>query len=156
MTLLEVGKIAKPHGLRGEVVVELFTNRDERVAKGSQLHTSEGRELVVQSSRRHQHRWIVKFNDVDSREAADELHGAVLLAEPIDDPEALWVHELLGMKVVDAEGVARGVVKNIVANPAGDLIETDLGHLIPLRFVTEKTTELILVDPPSGLFDLLD
>lgn len=153
--MLEVGKIAKPHGLRGEVIVELFTNRDERVAVGAEL-VSGDRTFLVKRSQPHQHRWIVKFEGVESREDAEALHGLVLSAEPIEDPDALWVHEMLGLRVIDAEGVERGLVKNIVANPAGDLIETDTGHLIPLRFVTEQTPERVTVDPPAGLFELLD
>lgn len=153
--MLEVGKIAKAHGLRGEVIVELFTNRDERVAVGAQLTTNNG-VLVVQRSQPHQHRWIVKFEGVDSRESAEALHGTVLFAEPIEDPDALWVHEMLGSEVFDAEGVFRGMVKSILANPAGDLIETDIGHLIPLRFVIEHSESVVKVDPPAGLFDLLD
>jgi 16S rRNA processing protein RimM len=153
--MLEVGKIAKPHGLRGEVVVELFTNREERVAKGTELQTANG-PLTVQYSKPHQHRWIVKFDGVNSREEADTLHGLVLSAEPIDDPDALWVHELLGTPVEDVDGVDRGTVKNVIANPAGDLIETSQGHLIPLRFVVSQDGGKVVVDPPAGLFDLLD
>lgn len=152
--MLEVGKIAKAHGLRGEVIVELYTNREERVAKGAEL-CCEDRVLVVERSQPHQHRWIVKFQGVGTREDAEALHGLVLSAEPIDDPDALWVHEMLGSRVVDAGGVERGSIKNILANPAGDLIETDTGHIIPLRFVTERTADQVIVDPPEGLFDLL-
>jgi 16S rRNA processing protein RimM len=153
--MLEVGKIAKAHGLRGEVIVELYTNRDERVAKGAVLECERGT-LVVQRSQPHQHRWIVKFESVDSREDAEALHGLILSAEPIDDPDALWVHEMLGSRVVDVGGIDRGVVKHILANPAGDIIETDIGHLIPLRFVMQHTDDTVTVDPPAGLFDLLD
>lgn len=152
--MLEVGKIAKAHGLRGEVIVELFTNREERVAKGAELVSGE-RTLVVQRSQPHQHRWIVKFEGIDSRESAEGLHGLVLSAEPIEDPEALWVHEMLKSTVVDAQGVDRGAITNIVANPAGDLIETSQGHLIPLRFVIANEDGKVTVDPPEGLFDLL-
>ena len=95
--LLEVGRVAKPHGLRGEVVVALSTNRPERVAKGTVLHTEQG-PLTVTASRPHQHRHIVRFAGVDTREAADALHGLVLSAEPLEDPDALWVHELIGSR----------------------------------------------------------
>jgi 16S rRNA processing protein RimM len=152
--VLEVGKIAKAHGLRGEVIVELFTNRQERVAKGAEL-VSGDRTFAVERSQPHQHRWIVKFKGVESREDAEAIHGLVLSAEPIEDPDALWVHEMLDSEVVDAQGVGRGTITNIVANPAGDLIETSHGHLIPLRFVTANENKKVTVDPPEGLFDLL-
>jgi 16S rRNA processing protein RimM len=153
--MLDVGKIAKAHGLRGEVIVELYTNRDERVAAGAQLETSTGT-MTVQYSKPHQHRWIVKFEGVGSREDAEALHGLVLSAEPIEDPDALWIHEMLDTPVVDADGVDRGAVKAILANPAGDIIETSQGHLIPLRFVMSHEDGRVVVDPPQGLFDLLD
>jgi 16S rRNA processing protein RimM len=153
--MLEIGKIAKAHGLKGEVIVELYTNRDERVAKGSELETDRG-VLTVQHSKPHQHRWIVKFEGVNSREDAESWHGVVLSAEPLEDPEALWVHEMLGSAVEDIDGVDRGTIKSVLANPAGDLIETSQGHLIPLRFVVSHDNGKVVVDPPAGLFDLLD
>src|ERR1700751_5947392 len=98
MALLEVARIARAHGLRGEVVVELLTNRIERVARGSTLVVQRagrtgtppgGREtLVVLSSRPFQHRWLVSFEGVTTREAAESLHGVLLLAEPVVDKEA--------------------------------------------------------------------
>jgi 16S rRNA processing protein RimM len=154
MSLLEVGKIAKSHGLKGEVIVELYTNRAERVARGAELTTST-RVLTVERSQPHQHRWIVKFEGINSREEADELHGTVLSAEPIEDPDALWVHELLGAEVRDVNGEKIDTVAAIVANPAGDLIETEGGHLVPLRFVVEHGDGFVRIDPPEGLFDLL-
>src|ERR1044071_9868293 len=93
--LLEVGRIARPHGLRGEVVVELSTDRHERVEPGAELSTPSG-PLVVASSRPFGRRWLVMFEGVSTREQADALRGEVLLAEALDDPEAWWVHELIG------------------------------------------------------------
>ena len=86
----------KPHGLRGEVIVSLSTNREERVAAGSVLTTDDGRELLVLRSSPHQGRFIVTFEGVDGIDAAEGHRGARLSAPPIDDPDALWVHELIG------------------------------------------------------------
>jgi 16S rRNA processing protein RimM len=150
--VLEVGRITKPHGLKGEVIVELITDRHERVAPGTVLHTADGA-LVVMASTPHQGRWIVRFEGVDGREGADALRGTVLSAEPIDDPDALWVHELIGSTVVDPAGREHGVVVSVVANPASDLLELDDGALVPLRFVTEHVPGRITVDAPAGLLD---
>src|SRR5437660_12576899 len=69
LTLLEVGRVVKPHGLRGEVIVDLVTNRVERVAAGMSLVTDAG-PLLIEASSPHQGRWIVQFAGVGSREAA--------------------------------------------------------------------------------------
>lgn len=153
--MLEVGRIVKPHGLRGEVIVELFTNREERVSPGAVL-TAPGGSLVVRRSAPHQHRWIVQFAGVDSREAADELRNVVLSAEPLEDPDALWVHELVGSEVLAVDGEKVGVVTGVLANPAGDIIETNSGALIPLRFVVEHGPGFVRIDPPAGLLEVND
>lgn len=155
MTLLEVGRVAKAHGLRGEVVVALSTDRTERLDPGSVLHTDRD-DLVVSSARPHQHRWIVQFEGVHSREAADALHGVTLRAEPLDDPDALFVHELIGAAVVEADGQAVGTVEAVEQNPASNLLVLDGGALIPVRFVVERRREdgALVVDLPDGLLDL--
>jgi 16S rRNA processing protein RimM len=133
-------------------VVALSTNRPERVAKGSVLH-ADGGPLTVTASRPHQHRHIVRFDGVDTREAAEALHGQVLRAEPLDDPDALWVHELIGATVVDQHGTERGVVTEVEVNPAADLLVLDGGALVPLTFVVAQEGGRIQVDVPDGLFD---
>ncbi len=151
--MLEVGRIVKPHGLRGEVVVELFTNRDERLTPGAIL-SAPGGALVVQRSQAHQHRWIVQFAGVSSREDADQLRDVVLSAEPLDDPDAMWVHEMIGAEVLDSSGGSIGAVTGILANPAGDILEVGSTILIPLRFVVEHGPGFIRVDPPAGLLEI--
>lgn len=150
---LEVGRIDRAHGLRGEVVVTLVTNRVERVAPGAVLYAHE-RPLEVVRSSPMKERFVVQFAGVDSREAADALHGLVLSADPIDDPGELWVHDLIGALVVDQNGVERGRVTTIEANPASDLLVTDAGALVPARFIVSvQANERVEVDVPEGLFE---
>jgi 16S rRNA processing protein RimM len=150
--MLEIGRVVKVHGLKGEVVVDLVTDRTERLAPGTALSTRLG-ELVVRSAKPYQQRWLVAFEGVDDRTAAERLRGLALLAEPIDDPEALWVHELIGSRVVDRAGVERGTVVAVLANPAHDLLELDSGHLVPMPFVVGCVDGVTTIDPPDGLFD---
>lgn len=150
--LLEVGRIVRPHGIRGEVIVELVTNRPERLAPGSRLRADD-RELVVAASRPHQSRHIVAFEGVGDRKEAEALRGAVLRASPIDDPGALWVHELIGAGVVDVTGRHHGTVVAVEANPAADLLVLESGALCPMTFVVEFSAGTVVVDPPSGLLD---
>lgn len=152
--MLEVGRITKAHGLKGEVLVELFTNRQERLAPGAELQASSGNVLVVRRATPHQNRWIVVFEGVTNRDAADALRGVVLSAEPIDDPDALWVHELVGAELRDLDDNVVGTVSGVLANPAGDILETSDGILVPLRFVTEHGPGFVRVDAPEGLFDV--
>ncbi|MGH9246735.1 MAG: ribosome maturation factor RimM [Acidimicrobiales bacterium] len=152
--LFEVGRILKPHGLRGEVVVELVTDRTERLAPGSRLETDKGR-LTVDSSRPYQGRYIVRFDEVGDRDAADEARGLVLRAEPIDDPDALWVHELLGATVVLPGGESAGVVTTVEASAADDLLVLDTGAVVPVTFVRGWDADRrLVIDPPVGLLDL--
>lgn len=151
--LLEVGRVAKPHGLRGEVVVRLTTDRVERLAPGTVLHADEG-DLLVVSSRPHQDRWIVAFDGVEARESADRLRGQALRAAPLDDPDELWVHDLVGSSVVTVGGEAVGRCVSVVANPASDLLELDSGALVPVVFVVDRAPGRVTIDPPEGLFDL--
>ena len=155
--MLEVGRIAKAHGIKGEVLVALTGDRTERVAKGAVLTTPAGRALVVQRSSSHQGKWIVAFDGVTTRTEAEALHGQALLAEPIDDPDTLFVHDLIGSTVVDhATGDEIGTVAAVEANPASDLLVLEgTGGLIPVRFVVKRDGEGHLrVDLPEGLLDL--
>lgn len=142
--------MARPHGLRGDVIVELVTNRTERLAPGSSFN--DGALVVVRSSP-HQHRWIVTFDGVDTLERANALRGTVLLAPPVDDDDGLWVHELIGARVVTTDGVERGTIESVQANPASDLLVLDTGALVPARFVVEQRDDAVVVDAPEGLFD---
>jgi len=155
--LLEVGHITKPHGLRGEVVVRMVSDRAERVAPGACLSTDDG-DLVVSHARAHQDRWVVTFEGVSTREAAEELRGTRLRAAPLPSgPDELWVHELVGCEVRTLDGVARGTVDSVVDNPAADLLALDTGPLVPVVFVVDGPTGgVVVVDTPDGLFELWD
>jgi 16S rRNA processing protein RimM len=159
--MLLVGRIGRAHGLRGEVVVQLLTTEaDRRLAPGAVLTTATGVELTVAAARPHQDRWLVAFEGVADRNGAEALRGAELLAPAIDDdPDALWVHDLVGAAVVDIAGAPCGTVAAVVANPADDLLELDDGALVPVRFVVgwddpAADERRLVIDPPEGLFDL--
>jgi 16S rRNA processing protein RimM len=160
--LVEVGRIARPHGLRGEVVVDLLTDREERVAPGAALVGDAG-PLVVATARRQLKRtghtprqhWIVAFEGYEGRDAVEGLRGTVLRAEPIDDPDEIWVDDVVGAEVVLAgSGASVGRCVALQANPASDLLELDNGALVPVVFVVEHQPGRVVIDPPEGLLDL--
>ncbi len=151
--LLSVGFITKAHGLKGEVLVHLTTNRSERVDVGTILSTKRG-DLRVVESKAHTDRWRVRFDRIGDRTAAEAWHGVELFAAPLDDDSALWVHEMIGASVVLVDGTAVGVVAEVEANPASDLLVLDSGSLVPLVFVVSFENGRIVIDPPIGLLDL--
>ena len=153
--LLEVGRIDKPHGVRGEVVVSLITHRTERLAPRAVLQTDRGA-ITVESSRPHQHRFLVRFDRIPDREAADAWRSVTLSAPPIEDPDddTLWIHQLVGSVVVDQHGVEHGAVTGVLENPASDILELADGRLVPLVFLTAFEPGVrIEVDVPAGLLD---
>jgi 16S rRNA processing protein RimM len=153
--VLEVGRIGRAHGLQGEVSVTAITNVPARFSPGAVLYAGD-RELVIASSRRHQNRWLVRFEGITDRTGAESLRNQVLKAEPLDGaPDGeLWVHELVGAEVRDTGGTARGQVVAVEANPAHDLLVLDNGALVPIVFVVGNESGVVIVDPPEGLFDL--
>jgi 16S rRNA processing protein RimM len=152
---LEIGRIGRAHGLRGEVSVTPISNRDERFAPGSTLYLGD-RALHVISSRRHQDRWLVCFEGVEDRDAASALRNQVLTADALDEPPAgeMWVHQLVGAVVNDRAGTTVGRVVAVEANPAHDLLVLDDGRLVPVVFVSSFERGVVTIDPPEGLLDL--
>ena len=144
--------MGKAHGLNGEVVVALVSNRPERVEVGSSFVT-DGGDLRIDAARPFGDNWLMTFAGVDSREQAEALRGTVLRARPLEDEEAWWVHELIGSEVLDTDGAHLGTVQAVVANPASDLLELEGGALVPLRFVVERSAGRVVLDVPPGLFD---
>jgi 16S rRNA processing protein RimM len=152
---LEVGRIGRAHGLRGDVIVTPVTNVVGRFEPGSTLWV-DGRPRVVASSRPSQHRYVIRFEGVEDRNAAELLRNKVVEAEPLADAPngELWVHELIGSEVRDRAGVVLGSVVAVEANPAHDLLVLDGGALVPMVFVVSAEDGLVVVDPPEGLLDL--
>lgn len=153
--LLEVGRLGRAHGVRGDLVVNLSTDRLERVAVGARLLIGD-EWRTVSSSRMQGSKRVIHFEGVDDRDAAEALAGRPIRAEPIDDPTALWVHELVGSTVVDREGIDRGRCVSVIANPASDLLELDNGALVPSVFIVESGAGRIVIDPPAGLFEVFE
>lgn len=152
--MLEVGRIVKAHGIRGEVIVDLTSNRpDERLAPGSILSSDRG-ELEVKAATPHQGRWIVAFAGIPDRNAAEAHRGTVLSAEPLEgDDGMLWVHELIGSEVFDLSGRSYGPVEAVEANPASDLLVLSGERLVPMVFVKTQVPGRVVIDPPAGLLD---
>ena len=153
---LEIGRLGRPHGLKGEVMISLTTDRvAERLAPGATWWVA-GRAVTVESARAHQGRHAVKLSGVDDRDGATALTGVFVYAEPLapsDDDDVVWVHEVIGSEVVDVAGRAHGRVESVQANPAHDLLVLEGGALVPMVFVVEQAEGRVVIDPPEGLLD---
>ena len=138
--------------------MQLWTDQTQRLDPGTELTSLRGTLRVVSSKPfGPDDRYIVQFEGVFDRSAADSLRGVELEAEPLEDvADVLWVHELVGATVQDAAGAALGVIASVEANPASDLMVLESGGLIPVRFVTahDAAAHVVDVDIPEGLLDL--
>jgi 16S rRNA processing protein RimM len=162
---LEVGRIVKAHGIRGEVVVEAVSNRPERFLPGAVLYADDRAMLIRRATvhggpdpagRVSRPRWIVSFEGIDDRNTAERLRGTLLSGDRLDrsdDDDELWVHELVGAELFDPAGRALGRVAAVEANPASDLLVLESGHLVPMVFVVDTAEGRVVVDPPAGLLD---
>ena len=166
-----VGRIGRPHGIRGEVTVEVRTDSpDARFAPGSVLTTDPARlgPITVAAARWHSGRLLLSVAGVHDRTGAEDLRGAVLSAEVDDgdipeDPEEFYDHQLRGLGVV-AVGTSEviGVVDDVVHLPGQDLlsVKRDGGREVLVPFVAEIVTDIdvdagrVVVDLPAGLLNL--
>jgi 16S rRNA processing protein RimM len=168
MPLVTVGRIVKAHGIRGEVVVDVLSDVPGRFDVGTRI-LLDGQPVTITGSRPHQGRLLVRLESVLDRTAAELLRGKRFEAEAADvsDTDTYYVHELVGMAVVDAEGADLGTVSALVELPeaAGyDLLEVrrDDGSTWLLPAVDDYVEveddpaggeRLAVVDPPDGLLD---
>jgi 16S rRNA processing protein RimM len=167
-----VARIGKPHGLRGEVTVQLHTDDPEaRLAVGTVLDTEARpgsgvpRQLTVRSTRVHNGIWLVAFEEVPDRTGAEGLRGTRLVLdteadlEDMDD-EAWYEDDLVGLEVRDPTGEVIGTVTGLDVGAAQDRLVLELtdGVTAYVPFVDEIVPEVredhVVVDAPPGLFDL--
>jgi 16S rRNA processing protein RimM len=143
------------------VVVHLWSDQTQRLDTGSTLQSARGA-LTVSRARptggsggERFSSFIVQFEGIDDRTAAERLHGVDLMAEPLEVPGTLWVHQLVGAIVRDRDGNELGRIAAVEANPASDLLVLESGGLIPANFITrhDPAGGSVQVDVPEGLLD---
>jgi 16S rRNA processing protein RimM len=168
---LVVGRVGRPHGLRGEITVEVRTDDpDQRFAVGSVLATdpADRGPLTVSGSRWHSGRLLVKFAGCTDRGAAEALRDTLLAIDsaelgPLADPEEFYDHELIGLRVETTSGAIVGTVADVLHHGQDLLVVDGLGQrpgaeiLIP--FVAAMVPDVdvaagrLVIDPPPGLLD---
>lgn len=174
---LVVGRVAKAHGVRGELVVDVRTDDPElRFARGVVLRglrpkrrgaaAEPEQSFTVTAARAHAGRLLLSLAEVGDRSSADALRGLLFVidaadVDSADDPDGFYDHELEGLPVRTVDGVDVGTVANVIHLPANDLlaVRTDDGEvLVPFvrEIVPTVTATEILIDPPEGLLDGTD
>jgi 16S rRNA processing protein RimM len=168
---LVVGRIARPHGVHGELTVEVRTDDPElRLGVGAVLATEPAAAgpLTVAGSRWHSGRLLLRFAGVDDRAAAEDLRGTLLVVDSADlgdppDPDEFRDHQLIGLSVIAPGGEQVGTVADVLHHGQDLLVVAGTGRrtgaeiLIP--FVSAIVTDvdvsagLLRVSPPPGLLD---
>ena len=164
-----VGRIGRPHGVRGEVTVEVRTDDPElRFVPGAVLRTDPADRGPVTVTRAHWHgtTLLLSLEGVDSREAAEAVRNTELLVDvadlpEIEDPDSFYDHQLVGLAVRLTDGSVLGEV-SAVRHEAQDLLvvrRRGAGDvLVPFVAAIVPTVDLaggfVVVDPPEGLLDL--
>lgn len=175
---VQVARIGKPHGIRGEVTVQLFTDDPEhRFAPGAELQVepstplAPGGRLTVAGSRWNKSVLVVRFAEISTRNDAESLRNTRLSVESQDSEEedAYYEHELVGLDVYAIESLDQeelqeriGEVAGLQAMPTQDLLRITLenGEEALVPFVEEIVPEVNLEDghlvvlPPAGLLEL--
>jgi 16S rRNA processing protein RimM len=165
---LVVGRIRRPHGVRGDVTVEVRTDDPGgRFAVGATLATdpAERGPLTVKASRWHSGVLLVRFAGVEDRTTAEDLRGTWLVMDSADlgptaDPDEFYDHELIGLAAVTVGGEPVGVVTD-VRHQGQDLlvIESPAEPELLVPFVAAIVPEVdvaagrLVIDPPPGLLE---
>ena len=165
---LVVGRVLRPHGVRGELSVEVLSDAPDRFAPGAELGVGDPdgpaprERAVVRAARLHLGRLLLSLEGVEDRDGADRFRGAWLSIPVADarplDPDEFWPHQLVGLAVVDRQGRERGRVADVVPGAAHDLLSVELpdgaSALVP-AVAALVTVELeagrVLVDALPGL-----
>jgi 16S rRNA processing protein RimM len=162
-----VGRIGRPHGVRGEVTVEVRTDDpDQRFAAGAVLATDPAARgpLTVAGAGRSGAITILRFEGFADRTAAESLRGTLLLVDgdtlppPADDE--YYDHQLIGLAAVTAAGAGLGEVTDVLHPPASPVlsIRTADGVEVLVPFVAAIVPEVdlsggrLVIDPPDGMF----
>jgi 16S rRNA processing protein RimM len=168
-----VGRILRPHGLRGELSVEVRTDEPgQRFAAGSALGTDPAGAgpLTVTAARWHSGRLLVTFAEVAGRDEAESLRGVWLTVDAADvpmphDPDEFHDHQLTGLTVLTVSGELVGTVSDVLHYGQALLSVTPAtgtarGAEVLVPFVAAIVVEVdlaagkLVIDPPPGLLDL--
>jgi 16S rRNA processing protein RimM len=168
---IAIGVIRKAHGVRGEASIEPWTDSPERFDELSSVtlvspDEKQTRDATIESVRAHGERALVKFAGIDTPEAVQLVQGWTLEIPESDaralDEDEYFLHDLVGLTLVDGAGATRGVVTDVYEGGGGLLLHVERadGKTFELPFAAELCTAIdltakkMVVQLPEGLDDL--
>jgi 16S rRNA processing protein RimM len=166
---LVVGRVGRPHGLRGELTVEVRTDDPQaRFAAGTVLATEPAARgpLTISSARWHSGRLLVTFTGYGDRTAAEQLRDTFLVVDSADldepaDPDEFHDYQLIGLNAWTVAGEQVGVVADVlhhgqdllVIRPARDRGEILIPFVAAIVPEVDVAAGRLTIDPPGGLLD---
>ena len=174
-SLVRVARVGRPHGIRGEVTVQVFTDTPQsRFIRGASFELASAGEslpgvsnrLTLEAARWNKKILLLKFAEISDRNAAEALRNSELfvLMDNTDDVEEWYAADLIGLRVHEEHqgGPEIGKVTDLVTGAAQDLLEVRVkdGKQVLVPFVEEIIPEIdienrtIVITPPPGLLEL--
>jgi len=171
--LVVVGRVRRPHGVRGEVLIELLTDEPDAVYAsgrrvfGGDVDGPDGDEstpLTVIETRPFKDGLLVRFREIADRTEAELWNGRLLLVpeselSPLEEGE-IYQHELKGMSVELASGELIGTITDVFEVPQGLLLDVARARgtvLVPFSdeiiVGIDRERRVVRIDPPAGLLD---
>ena len=166
--LISVGKIVRPHGIRGEVKVSPLTDWPERFHAFRNLYlVSEGEHgewVEIEKVKIQGNRIVLKFSGIDDRNRAESIRGFILKIDEKDCPPLpegyFRIDQLIGLSVKTLGGESVGILVDVLRMPAQDVYVVDAQGkelLIPAvkDFIKDVDLErgIVLIEPIDGLLD---
>ncbi len=164
---LVVGRIVKPHGIKGQVEIFPLTDSSQRFKPGAVFHlvppTADMTSVTLTDVRYKKGRVVARLETIEDRESAKVLVGRELTwpSSESEKPQgAYWLHEIIGCDVETVDGVRLGQVSEILRTGSNDVyvIEGQRGYMIPaIKQVIQSidpAKKIIVIKPMPGLLEL--
>lgn len=158
-----LGRVIRAHGLRGELRVQAFSPGAPNLQQGRRVFVA-GEEYRVAQARPERADWLIQLRGLGNRTAAEKLHGLLVEAADAevarDDSESYFIHELIGLRVVTADGRDLGTVSEVLqtgandvyvaTGPRGEVLIPAIGEVVD---AIDLDTRTITITPLAGMLD---
>jgi len=163
---INVGRINKPHGIKGEIELSVLTDYPKRFKHGARFSLSPPLDdldaVYVESVKSKKNVLILKFKEINDRDGADRLRGHDLVIEEADlmslPSDSYWQYDLIGLKVSTIDGRELGVIKEILSGKGHDVfvVENSKQYLIPaikevIKDINIKEGQMVIAPTPGML-----